>query len=282
MAALGGASRREGLLRAGVTRREIQAAERRGGLVRLGPGCYALPDAPASAAVASRWRGVATCVTALSAWGVPLVKPVPEGVHIALPRNRGAARGDPRWTPGVVIHRGPELTGVQAADAPAVVFHASRCLSPAALVVAVDYLLRTRTLDGDQIRCVTPRLTRWVMQVADGGAGSPPESLARLALLARGLRIDTQAQFDGIGRVDMVVEHAIVVEIDGRHYHSDPVAFLADRRRDRALQALGYRVLRFAAAEVLDDPDCVARAVVDHLGPSARAQAESAAVLYRL
>ncbi|UPU87515.1 endonuclease domain-containing protein [Demequina sp. TMPB413] len=72
--------------------------------------------------------------------------------------------------------------------------------------------------------------------------------------------------FDGIGRVDLMVGDAVVVEVDGRHYHSDPIAFVADRRRDRALQELGFRVLRFAASEVLSDPACVARAVVAQLG----------------
>lgn len=204
-------------------------------------------------------------MSALESWAVPLVGRMPTGVHIAVPRNRGVTTADPRWSPSVVVHRGPALTGVPEADAAAVIFHASRCLDPETLLIAVDHLLHRGLAEASDLRCVTARLTRWVATRCDRGAASPPETLARLALLRSGFSVRTQVQFDGIGRVDLVVEDAVVIEVDGRAYHSDPVAFVADRRRDRALQALGFRVLRFAAAEVLDDPCCVARAVAVHL-----------------
>ncbi len=266
MAAQGGALRREGLLAQGVSRREIQSALRRGSVVSPYRGCYALPDAPAAAVTAAALRGTRTCVTALHHWGAPLLGQAPRGVHIAVPRNRGVTDTDPRVGPTVVVHRGPALTGVPEVDAPDVVFHASRCMRREMLLVAVDHLLHRGTLDIDRIRCVRPGLTRWLAQHADPAAESPPETLARLALRTRQFRVRSQVRFDGIGRVDLLVEDAIVVEVDGRSYHSDPVAFVADRQRDRALQALGFRVLRFAASEVLSNPECVAHAVGAQLG----------------
>ncbi len=261
--------RREDLLNRGGSRREIQAAQKRGTLTRPYRGCYALPDASDSVIAAAALRGVATCATALHEWGVPILGRAPAGVHIAVPRNRGVTAADPRVGSTVVVHRGPELTGVAEADAADVVFHASRCMHREALLVAVDDLLHRRILDPEQIRCVTPGLTRWLAEHADAGAESPPETLARLAIHKRGFNVSTQVRFDGIGRVDLLAGDAVVVEVDGRAYHSDPVAFVADRRRDRALQALGFRVLRFAASEVLGEPECVAQAVAAHLGERA-------------
>lgn len=269
VAARGGALRREDLLAEGATRREIQAAVRRGGLGNPCRGCYSLPEASDAIVAAAVWRGRPTCVSALESWAVPLVGRMPTGVHIAVPRNRGVTTADPRWSPSVVVHRGPTLTGVPEVDAAVVVFHASRCLGPDALLIAVDHLLHRHMLDPYQIRCIRPGLTRWLVEHADAGAESPPETLARLALRTRGFEVRTQVRFDGIGRVDLVVEDAVVVEVDGRAYHSDPVAFVTDRQRDRELQALGFRVLRFAAAEVLGDPGCVARAVAVCLGERA-------------
>lgn len=228
-----------------------------------------MPDASDGSIAAAALRGVCTCVTALRGWGAPIMDRAPAGIHIAVPRNRGVTATDPRVGSTVVVHRGPALTGVAEADAAAVVFHASRCVRQETLLVAVDHLLHRRMLDPDQIRCVSPFLTRWLVEHADAGAESPPETLARLALRTRGFEVRTQVRFDGIGRVDLLVGDSVVVEVDGRAYHSDPVAFVADRQRDRALQALGFRVLRFAASEVLSEPGCVAQAVAAQLGERA-------------
>lgn len=43
-----------------------------------------------------------------------------------------------------------------------------------------------------------------------------------------------------------------------RDYHSDPSAYIRDRRRDRAATAGQRRVLRFAGAEVIADARAVA------------------------
>ncbi|WP_226264621.1 DUF559 domain-containing protein [Demequina sp. TTPB684] len=266
LAAHHGAMRREDLLICGVSRREIQQAQQRGCVTRPYRGCYALPGASRGAVAAAALRGFPTCVTAFRDWGVPVLDPAPRGAHVAVPRNRGVTRADPRIDADVVVHRGAALTGVAEVDAADVVYHASRCMPRESLLVAVDHLLHRRLLDASRIRCVSPSTTRWLAEEANAGAESPPETLARLALRTRGLSVRTQVSFDGIGRVDLMVGDAVVVEVDGRHYHSDPIAFVADRRRDRALQELGFRVLRFAASEVLSDPACVARAVVAQLG----------------
>lgn len=44
------------------------------------------------------------------------------------------------------------------------------------------------------------------------------------------------------------------VEIDGLAYHNGQDSFMRDRARQRALEADGWRIIRFAAKEVLNDP----------------------------
>jgi very-short-patch-repair endonuclease len=54
----------------------------------------------------------------------------------------------------------------------------------------------------------------------------------------------------GGDRVDFVIGRRLIVETDGETYHSDPIRFEADRRRDARLSVLGYRVLRFSYNQV--------------------------------
>lgn len=54
-------------------------------------------------------------------------------------------------------------------------------------------------------------------------------------------------------RVDFVIDGVLAVEVDGSEFHSGHVAFVADRKRDAFLNALGYRVLHFSYAMILFD-----------------------------
>lgn len=63
---------------------------------------------------------------------------------------------------------------------------------------------------------------------------------------------------DEIARVDFAwPEHRLIAETDGREGHLTPAAFEADRARDAALTALGWRVVRFTWRQV-----CARRHVV--------------------
>ncbi len=56
-------------------------------------------------------------------------------------------------------------------------------------------------------------------------------------------------------RVDFCFRAArLVVEVDGARWHPDP---RRDRQRDNALTALGWRVLRYAWADVVHEPERV-------------------------
>ena len=84
-----------------------------------------------------------------------------------------------------------------------------------------------------------------------------------------GLRVEPQVFVAGVGWVDLVVEGRVVVEVDGFAYHADAKQFALDRRRDAALVAMGYRVLRFTWVDVVTRPAYVVEMVRRALALSA-------------
>ena len=57
----------------------------------------------------------------------------------------------------------------------------------------------------------------------------------------------------------------LLVECDGYKYHSDKVSFTKDRKRDRALQAADYDVMRFSGTEIFHEPMESAAELLGHL-----------------
>jgi len=57
----------------------------------------------------------------------------------------------------------------------------------------------------------------------------------------------------------------LIVEIDGRAHHARRSAFEHDRKRDRRLALAGFESRRYAASEVFETPDRVAREVAAFL-----------------
>lgn len=67
---------------------------------------------------------------------------------------------------------------------------------------------------------------------------------------------------DGSFVVDFLwQQHRVVVETDGRTFHDNPIAFERDRRRDRALQLSGYRVVRVTHLQIEEEPQVVTSSI---------------------
>jgi very-short-patch-repair endonuclease len=94
------------------------------------------------------------------------------------------------------------------------------------------------------------------------GSESGPESIVAQRLRRLQLVVRQQVRVPGVGRVDMVVSDRLVIEVDGRAYHSDPAAFERDRRRDALLVARGYVVLRFSYRQVMFEWHFIQRCVL--------------------
>lgn len=251
----GGVARRHQLRAVGCDDRALLAAVRAGILVRPHRGCYALPETPWAAVQARVLSGQLTCVSGARHLGLPVIGP-PAGLHIVIPHDRGIVVGDRRLRDGLVLHRAARPRDPDGLCAPprTLVDHLGRCLGAREQLVVVDAALNRGLLrwrDLDRLTATSrPRLA-WLRRRADGRAQSAGETAARLELAEAGLEVEPQAFIAGVGRVDLLVEGAIVVEVDGFAYHSSRAAITEDARRGRVLALQGYEQLRYPHVEVL-------------------------------
>ena len=252
--------------RSRLPRRQVERALAEGRLVPLGRVTVGLPDLPEPARRAVCVGGVLSCASAAMAHDLPLLAPNPP-VHVTVPRNVSRVAGGD----GVVHRRdvacidGVTLLARTAADC-------ARCLPELDGLAVVDAVL-ARGVEREEVvgQLAGPgaRAARAVVAMADPGAGSSGETAARLALVRAGLKVQTQVLIPGVGWVDLLVEGRVVVEIDGFAYHSDAKQFAADRRRDAALVAMGYQVLRFTWLDAVSRPQYVTAMVRAALAVSA-------------
>ena len=63
--------------------------------------------------------------------------------------------------------------------------------------------------------------------------------------------------------------HRLVVEVDGYAYHGTWAAFERDRRKDAALVAAGYRVIRITWRQLVHEPHAVVALLARLLPPLA-------------
>ncbi len=136
-----------------------------------------------------------------------------------------------------------------------------RCDRPTALAV-VDSALHTGALADHQLHFVfgrMPQRVRALREVVDGRADSGLESIMRLWLWDQGLPYVVHPEPCGL-EVDLLVGSSLVIELDGRQFHSTREAFETDRDRDNQLESVGYIVVRFSYQQVTLTWDaCVAR-----------------------
>jgi very-short-patch-repair endonuclease len=258
----GGCARRTTLLDCGVTDRQLNRELRDGRIVRPAYGVYALPDADPAIVGAVRLGGLLTCDTGARVLGFAVIAPSIRP-HIATRSPPAAA------VPGVLRHvwradrADRPVPVVRAADCAA---HALRCLPALSALVIVDSALASgATEQAEVIARLTNRgsaAARTVLSLADPSSESPLETVARVLLRVRGLHVETQIYLDGVGRVDLLVEGVLVVELDGFAYHADRAHYRDDRRRGNAIACLGLGLIRFTYEDVVHGPDRVVACVL--------------------
>jgi hypothetical protein len=151
-------------------------------------------------------------------------------------------------------------------------------------VVGIDAMLAARLVTASALARFGASRERWpgvrqvrkVLVVCDGGAESPMESRLRLVLIAGGLPWPvTQHEVfapDGafVARLDLAYpRYRLGIEYEGDHHRSRRV-YQQDLRRINALNACGWTVLRFGAADVYRKPRRVIEVVRTALADSAR------------
>lgn len=251
---LGSVARTHALLERGVGRRQLAHEVAAGRIIRLRQGVLALPDAPADLRAAYLNNGLLTCASAAKPYGLWLLHE-PAQLHLSClhGRGRGPVNHRERTVP---LHSYLPLVGVVD-----VLVHALRCLPPIEAAVIVESSLRRRdTVRGvllDRLVGDSNGRARKALALVTGCAESEIEVVARVLFRGAGFYVETQAQIDGVGRVDFLVEGFLVIEIDGAAYHSDRKALRRDLLRNNMTIAGGYLVLRYSYENIMFNQEFV-------------------------
>lgn len=272
---------RDELRAEGWSPRGIRTAVENGRLLLVRRGRYAAPRTPADLIRAMRVGGPATATTAAATVGVwtppaPLSTGRRSPLHVAVRPTTGRLmdpdepsqplgdREDVRvhWTAG--LPRPAFISGL----VPTLVMlqHLMLCVEPEMAVAALDSALRLRLLresDRAALCAMLPLHLRSLVDAADRRCESGIESIARFRLQLLGLLVEPQVAIAGVGRVDLLIEGRLIIELDGREYHAG--RFEEDRARDAAAALRRFRTLRFTWAQVLFDWPTVEAAVLGAL-----------------
>jgi very-short-patch-repair endonuclease len=241
----------------GMSRRGIATAVRTGRLRPIIRGWFATPTASADVIRAFELGGRAGCVTALGALGA--WNPPDAGLHVAMATSASGRRMGAAPPEDVTVHWHGDAahTGSRFAVSPpeAAIPHLVGCQPPHYSVAVLDSLLHRRLVSRNRLTAIlagtTGSAVRDLVTGLDERSESGIESIARFRLALAGIHAEPQVTVPGIGRVDLLIDGWLVVELDGREYHAQEAAFAADRRRTNLLYRNGRVVLQFDYAAVV-------------------------------
>ncbi|TFD00898.1 hypothetical protein E3T28_07305 [Cryobacterium sinapicolor] len=262
----------------------LRGAVSRGTIVRVRTGWYSVPSAPQPAVEAFRIGGRLTGLSCLTSYGI--WTPATGKLHVSVP---SAARGLRRptdmrarldvldgvrcrvtWSDEAIDGRGDCVwrTGVREA-----LVHILNNHDRVTAIVCLDAALHSAQENGvgivlddlDWIFARAPlRVQPWRHEV-DGRAAAGGETEFRLKALAAGIPFVPQPFVTGVGRLDGQIGPSTFVEIDGKDWHDDSLAFEADRERDLLVASKNGRTLRFSYALLRKQWGLCVRAMVTAL-----------------
>jgi very-short-patch-repair endonuclease len=267
---------------AGITDRQLQHP----GIQRLSRDTYLprvvagdLRQRLAAVLLTAPAGAVLSHATAAALWGIqiPLQPAGDRRVDLIVPKvSRAESRSDRR------VHRVPVADDEVTRRGAFVLTVMERTwrdlaavLQPPALLSVTDQLIARGCSITDLQAQLTRRPSgrgaaraRAVLPVADPRAESPMESVLRWVLHVAGVPApelqfvvrSTTGEF--LGRADLAwPDRKVLVEFDG-DVHRERDVFVNDVRRQNALVAAGWTVLRFTSADVLGRPDEVVAAIL--------------------
>jgi very-short-patch-repair endonuclease len=280
---LGGAATRQQLLARGLSGYDLTRAVRLGEVFRVRQGRYILKSTTQDVSTAVRVGGMLAGPSAARSYGIwsgtDRRLHVSVGDHASRLRTNiqpsMAPKGSLTWdrTPrpivvhwligGAVDERGTECWRVSLGNClRQMVGWSDEETALACLDTALQSGLITRAAMAS-LFAGQPLRSRLIAARARFGSDSGTESIVVRRLRAIGIVLDQQVSIRGVGRVDMRVRDSrVIVEVDGRTYHEDPIAFENDRRRDAELVARGYVVIRLSYLRVLGDWEWCKRVVL--------------------
>ena len=272
-------------LRGRVDRHTVDGWVRTGRLVRPYPGVVVAPASldrwgtRALAAVLAT-GGTLSHVSALTVWRLA---PESDPVHVSVPAGRRALR-----RPGLVVHRAQDVPTDHLGPYP--VTDLARSLvdawglahgatsrrrlievSRGAVIGALrDRRIRSRELRAEVLRRPAlpgrARLRELVTLVEEGCQSELEVWGVREVLRAPGMPrfVQQHAVALPFGTVHLdaaVPELKVAIELDGAAFHGSPEARERDTRRDVALAALGWVVLRFSYRRLATEPAACRREI---------------------
>jgi very-short-patch-repair endonuclease len=253
------------LLAGGMSNREVSR------LHRILPAIYSMAEPGYSelCAAVTLWKPTAILSHSTAAWLWGLLEEAPPIVEATVPPNI-QVRG-PAW---VRLHRRTNIPTAQRKRFPVVpiehcLLDVATTLGGPALEALFDAAIGTRVN------------WRTVAQLCDQSTGrhgivavreqlrtccpatrSEPERLVARALTARNFPLEINVR---VGRYygDLVCRRGrVIVEIDGREFHTDPETFNNDRKRQNELIDADWRILRYSAATALANLDEVVDEII--------------------
>ena len=186
--------------------------------------------------------------------------------------------------PGVIVHESTDLAphhvvtvnALPTTSSPRTILDVVNAIGPRALRRLIENSIIRRIVTLDEVRAVFVEVgrrgrpgtaaMRTVLESMTGGLCVPESELER--------RLETLLREAGLppplsqlrphwlssieGRVDFAyADHRLIIECDGRRWHTTQEAFQRDRHRDNLAQIEGWTVLRFTWADVTERPSQV-------------------------
>ena len=247
--------------RAGMPRMAVQSELRRGLVLRVRNGWFAVPEAKRDVVRAVRVGGMATATTVARLHGLWLHDDHRLHVRVRHSTGRLSAPHDrrvplDREKHAVCVHYSTRGAFDRARDPLSVALaEMFACTDPSKVLPSIDSALDRGKLELshlDLIKKWMPRSRRALVDAVDAESQSGLETKVRLLLRSRRIPFRSQADIEGVGRVDFLVGGRLVIEVDGRGFHTG-TAFEEDRRRDFVLTTSGYLVLRLSYRQVMHD-----------------------------
>ncbi|WP_426988674.1 endonuclease domain-containing protein [Pseudarthrobacter sp. Y6] len=263
---LGGVARVGTLRREGYSERAVRSLAA-AGAVQPRKGVWALPGADAEFLQAIVDDSLVTCASSASRYGLWL-KDKPGCLHLASKHRRGGhspRHGRLRFEP----HQRLPIASLEDT-----VMHGLTCLNEVDAVALAQSAMQqhgvTRAILEAELTAKYYGTARKRLAKADGLSESVPEVSARLLFESAGFQFRRQVQIPGVGRVDILIEDWLIVEVNGFQFHSSRAAWRKDMTRSNTAQTQGYAVLSYAPEQIWNSPDVVLqeiRAVLEHGRP---------------
>ncbi|HEY6799613.1 MAG TPA: type IV toxin-antitoxin system AbiEi family antitoxin domain-containing protein [Agromyces sp.] len=278
----GGACRTSDLERAGLSRRAIASAVKRGEIERLRRGAFAHPGIATDLKRAIRVGGRLACVSAAQLHGLRLLHP-PGELHVLVdahstrlrhPLDSGArlVQGDPsvrlHWSErGMASTVSPALVPLVECLAQMLV-----CLPDLDALCAID-AARERVdwradhpqllddLGFERLLEALPVTLRRVAERSVTGSQAIGETVARERFRTAGIPARAQVPLPGGYWADLLIGDRLVFEVDGEGPHMLPGQFDRDRSRWGWLKAIGYVHLSYSHTQVLHDWESIENVV---------------------